>query len=249
MTNPKIAVYKTDVQNDFSYRTGALFVHGNKPWSMSPYGAEEKLPNIIDAHNYAIKNNWLILGSVDRHFYEDAELIRNKGGIFDDHCMNGTWGQLRLARLEPQKDIYIRAKDGPMLEIRVYRKEELQKYINRAKQRKAQLIFEKQTYDVATNPNFETAFKMLLEQGLETVILNGFATDYCVKAAVLKMADIKDKYKKNLQIYVTTDAIEEVNIDFSGNIDPNFGKKALEEMARAGAKFIKTKDVLEGRLI
>lgn len=244
----KTVVYESDVLNDFSVREGALFVYGNKPKTTLPYGAEAVLPNIFKIHAKANKEDWIIIGAADKHFYEDAELTRNEGGVFDDHAMNGTWGQLRLKELEPQKDIYIRAKDGPGLGMKIYTEQELEKYIQTAKDMKMHLIFEKQSYDVGTNPNFEPAFKMLLDQGLEKVIVDGFATDYCDKAAVLKMADLRDKYKKNLQIYVVTDAIEAVNIDFQGNIEPEFGNKALKEMQKKGAKLVTTKDVLEGRV-
>ena len=241
---PKIAVYETDVQPDFALRTGALFVHANKQWNNKPYGAEEKLQNIFVLHEYANKNNWRVLGSVDRHFYEDAELIRNKGGVFQDHCMNGTLGQLRLPELEPQRDVYIRRKEGPMLGIRVCSEEELRTYVTSD----AQIIFEKQNYDVDTNPNFKPALRLLLENGIEKIVFNGFATDYCVKAAVLATAKYRDEFDAKLGIYVVNDAIEEVDIDFLGNLDPLFGKKALEEMANAGAKFMTTQDILEGRV-
>lgn len=247
-TKMKTAIYETDVQYDFSVREGALFVYGNKPKTALPYGSEAMLPNIYKIHAKANEMNWLVLGSVDRHFYEDAELIRNKGGVFQDHCMNGTWGQLRLKELEPQKDIYIRAKDGPELGIKIYTQAELEKYLQTAEKNKMHLIFEKQSYDVGTNPNFETAFKLLLDKGLEKIIVDGFATDYCDKAAVLKMADIRDKYKMPLQIYVVTDAIEGVNINFQGQVDNEFSNKALKEMQDRGAKLITTQEVLEERI-
>lgn len=240
----KTAVYEVDVQNDFSYRIGTLFVHANKSEKVDSYGAEEMLPNIFAIHNFAEKNNWRILGSVDRHFYEDAELIRNKGGIFQDHCMNGTAGQLRLKELEPQKDIYIRSKDGPLMPVRIYNQAELEKYIDSG----MHIIFEKQNYDVDTNPNFKPAIKQILNNEVNNIVFNGFATDYCVRAAVLATAKYRDEFKADLGIYVVTDAIEEVDIDFTGKIDPNFGKKALEEMANSGVKFITTKQVLERRM-
>jgi len=243
----KIALYETDVQYDFSLRDGELFVRANKPRRALPYGAEEKLPNIFVLHEYAEKNGWLVLGSVDRHFYEDAELIRNKGGVFDDHCMNGTKGQLRLKELEPQKDIYVRRKDGPFLDVRAYSEAELKTYLQ-ATEKGMQLIFEKQSYDVATNPNFEATMKIALDNNLKKIVVNGFATDYCVKAAVLAMANLRDKYQSALELYVIKDAIEEVGIDFQGKVDPDFGKKALEEMVKAGAKLVTTKDVLEGKI-
>jgi nicotinamidase-related amidase len=246
MTQKK-ALYETDIQYDFSLREGALFVRANKPKRALPYGAEEKLPNIFALHENAEKNGWLVLGSVDRHFYEDAELIRNKGGVFDDHCMNGTKGQLRLKELEPQKDIYLRSKDGPFLGVRNYTKEELVTYLQAAK-RGMQLMFEKQSYDVATNPNFEKMMSLVLDDEVEIMVFDGFATDYCDLAAVLAMANLRDKYKKKLGIYVVEDAIEAVNIDFQGKVDPDFGKKALEQMVKAGAKLVTTKDVLEGKI-
>lgn len=238
------AIYETDVQVDFSYRNGALFVNGQRPWSNKSYGAEAVLPNIFAIHNYANQNGLRILGSADRHFYEDTELIRNEGGIFDDHCMNGTFGQLRLKELEPQKDVYVRNKDGPMLGVRIYTPEELQRYVNS----NAQIIFEKQSYDVDTNPNFKQTLKLLINDGLKKIIFDGFATDYCDKAAVLATAKYRDEFDADLGLYVVTDAIEEVNIDFQGNIDMGFGKKALEEMASHGAKLVTTKYILGGRV-
>jgi len=238
------AVYETDIQHDFSLRTGALFVHANKPWNNKAYGAEERLPNIFAIHNYANQNKWRILGSVDRHFYEDVELIRNKGGVFVDHCMNGTFGQLRLPELEVQRDIYVKTKDGPMLGIRICTEEELRKFV----ESDAQVIFEKQSYDVDTNPNFKPVMKLLLDSGIKNIVFDGFATDYCVKAAVLATARYKDYFNTKLGIYVATDAIEEVDIDFSGKIYPLFGKSALEEMTNAGARLVTTQDVLEGKI-
>ncbi len=248
MTNnikiPEMAVYETDIQTDFSYRTGALFVHANKPWQMKPYGAEERLPNIIQIHNSAVDKEIMVLGSVDRHFYEDAELIRNKQGVFNDHCMNGTAGQLRISELEPQKDIYVRAKDGPLLSVRTYNQKELENFLNSG----TQVIFEKQSYDVSTNPNFKPAFQLAVKNGLKKIINCGFATDYCVLAAVLRQLEFGREINPAFEVYVVTDAIEEVNIDFEGKIDPEFGKKALEKMVSSGAKLVTAKDVLENKI-
>ncbi len=241
---PEIAVYETDVEHDFSLRTGALFVHANKPWNMRAYGAEAVLPKIILIHKKAEEKKWGILGSVDRHFYEDAELIRNEGGSFEDHGMNGTWGQLRIKELEPQKDIYIRRKDGPRSGIRIYTEQELVGFLKSG----MQIIFEKQSYDIATNPNFKTAFQLAVRAGLKKTINVGFGTDYCDRAAVLAQLKYGREINPDFVAYLVTDAIEEVDIDFSGKIDPDFGKKAIEEMVNAGTQLITTKDVLEGRL-
>ncbi len=239
-----IALYETDVQHDFVNRNGALFVYGFDNWTNGPYGAEAKLPNIIALHRKAAKENWHILGSVDRHFYEDAELKRNEGGIFIDHCMNGTYGQLREKELEPQRDVYVRAKDGPLMGIRTYNDIEMKKFI----EADAQLIFEKQTYDVDTNPNFKRAMKLLFDKGVDKIVFNGFATDYCVRAAVLATKKYVAEFKKDVQLYVVEDAVKEVGVDFNGNRNPAFVKQALEDITNAGARFVTTNDVLENRL-
>lgn len=91
--------------------------------------------------------------------------------------------------------------------------------------------FEKQHYDVFTNPEFA---KFLLENNVRESVVYGVATDICVRAAVLGMQD------KNMQCYVVEDAIKGVFADKT--------KQALEEMTKAGAKFVTTKNVLEGKL-
>jgi nicotinamidase-related amidase len=248
------AIYETDVQNDFSLKTGALFVHGFEPKSTyKSYGAEARLPNILQMHNYAKENGMLVLGSVDRHFYEDAELTRNEGGTFDDHCMNGTHGQLRVGGLERQIDIYIQSKEGPGLPVRILNAQEIADRVNICLEKNYHLIFEKQNYDVGTNPNFEPIMRGLIAKGhLDSIIINGFATDYCVKTAALKIAGIAEKagyvIGKTFGLYVVTDAITAVNIDFSGKKDMEFGKKALDEMFARGVRPITTKEVLEGTL-
>jgi len=47
--------------------------------------------------------------------------------------------------------------------------------------------------------------------------------------------------QRRIQCYVVEDAIK--------GVFPDKTKEALEEMAKAGAKFVTTKDVLEGRII
>ena len=250
-----IAVYETDVQNDFSLRSGALFVHGfEEKSSWKPYGAEARLPNILKMHNYSKgKENIILMGSVDKHFYEDAELIRNKGGAFEDHCMNGTPGQLRVDGLERQMDIYIQSNEGPGLPQRILNSKEISDRITACLEKKHHLIFEKQAYDVGTNPNFAPVAAALIEKGLDAVVIDGFATDYCVKTAALRFKEAAETHGKtigkNFSIYVVTDAIHEVNINFEGKIDKEFGRKALAELYAAGVKPIATEQVLAGGAI
>jgi len=93
------------------------------------------------------------------------------------------------------------------------------------------IYFEKQSYDVFTNPNLE----VFLERASVTeAIVYGVATDYCIKAAVIGMQE------RGIQCYVVEDAIK--------GITPEGEAKAIEEMKSNGAKFITTQQVLEDRL-
>lgn len=96
---------------------------------------------------------------------------------------------------------------------------------------KSEKYFEKQHYDIFTNPDFE---KYLSQNKISEAIVYGVATDICVRAAVLGMQ------KRNVQCYIVEDAIK--------GVFPDKTKDALEEMLEAGAKFTRTKDVLEGRI-
>jgi len=91
--------------------------------------------------------------------------------------------------------------------------------------------FEKQHYDVFTNKNVEGALR---EADVKEAVVYGVATDFCVKAAVLGMQ------KRNIQCYVVQDVIR--------GVFPDKTQQALEEMANAGARFVVTKDVLEGKI-
>ncbi len=81
----------------------------------------------------------------------------------------------------------------------------------------------------ATNENLA---EYLRKEGITTLYITGLATDYCVKATTL------DALKEGFEVYVVTDAIKAVNVH------PNDGEKALEEMQKAGAKLITSKELL-----
>ncbi len=94
-----------------------------------------------------------------------------------------------------------------------------------------EIFLEKQHYDVFTNPN---AGELLRRTNVDEAVVYGVATDYCVKAAVLGMQ------QRGIQCYVVEDAIK--------GVAPETTKQALEQMANSGAKFVITKQVLEGKI-
>lgn len=230
--------YDIDTQNDFMNANGALYVPG----------AEEIKGKLFLLTGFAISNYIPILGSVDRHFgtedYRERELELQKwGGPFPEHCMDGTEGQLKIyetvvwsiSKNEYDTGIYLENQLKDTSKIN----KDLAGYanlLNLPRNRNAPphtqgIYFEKQSYDVFTNPAFEEFLDLLR---VDEAVVYGVATDYCVRAAVLGMQD------KGVQCYVVEDAIR--------GVAPNTTKEYLEKMLTAGAKFVTTKQVLEERL-
>ncbi len=89
-----------------------------------------------------------------------------------------------------------------------------------------QTIVEKTEYDVSTNPNFEAILGSL---GRRRFVVFGVATEFCVRAAVLTLC------RRGLRVDVVTDAIRAITEEG--------GSKAIDEMAAAGARLVKTQDV------
>ena len=89
-----------------------------------------------------------------------------------------------------------------------------------------QVIIEKQEYDATTNVNFD---EIIASLGPRRFIVFGVATDYCVRGTAMGLL------KRGLAVDLVTDAIKEIK--------PDDGRKAIEEMAAAGARLVKTADV------
>ena len=89
------------------------------------------------------------------------------------------------------------------------------------------IFFEKQTYDVTSNPWFEKVIKAVAP---ERAFVYGVATDYCVKAGALGLirAGVPE-------VYVVTDAIKGITKESS--------ETALEELVREGVKFTTSKEL------
>lgn len=222
--------YDTDTQNDFMNKNGALYVPN----------AELIKANLCFLTNYALRKAIPIIGSVDNHFgteefkEREGELAKY-GGPFPNHCMNKTFGQekiieTKLMRTYSRADLTEQATYLPnSKEYLQYFQDELN--LARVKNAAKALYFEKQSYDVFTNPAVE---KFLQFAEVKEAVVYGVATDYCVKAAVLGMQ------QRGVQCYVVEDAIKGVFVETT--------TKALEEMISAGAKLVTTKQVLEDKI-
>ena len=76
--------------------------------------------------------------------------------------------------------------------------------------------------------------KSLRDAGIDEVWIGGLATDYCVKHTVLGAV------KEGFKVKALADAMRPVNVN------PDDGRKALEEMSAAGAEIVGSKSKAAG---
>jgi len=89
-----------------------------------------------------------------------------------------------------------------------------------------QFILEKPTYTPEDNPNFGAVLNAL---GPRRAVVFGVATEFCVRAVALALC------KRDFRVDVVIDAIKPITEEG--------GRKALEEMAAAGARTVTTTEV------
>jgi nicotinamidase/pyrazinamidase len=190
-------------------------------------GVEIIKPNLALLTNHAKENDITIAAGADTHFgtreyaFREVELQTNNGP-FKMHCKKDTYGAEKI------KETQFKAVRHPhFLDERVD-----YAILNQGLKQKS-IVFEKQMYNIFTNPALK-AFLRLAK--VDKAVVYGVLTDWCVKDAVLGLQ------KNRVQTYVVKDAI------YPLNANPGDEERALEEMARAGARFVTLKDVLEGRL-
>jgi len=95
-----------------------------------------------------------------------------------------------------------------------------------------QYIVEKATYSPEDNPNFAAMLRAL---GPRRAVVFGVATEFCVRAAALALC------RHGFRVELVTDAMRAIT--------PEGGRKALEEMAAAGACRVTTAEVVRPNAI
>ncbi len=163
-------------------------------------GAERIVPTLERLVEFARKEEITLLSSVDAHTPDDPEFE-----IFPPHCVRGTPGQAKI----PQT-LHARPKIVPN------REETLDVEIHPGDQ----IILEKQTFSLFGNVHAEEILEKL---GARHFVVFGVATDYCVKAAALGLAE------RGYDVTLVTDAIAAVSEEG--------GAEALERMKEAGIDF------------
>jgi nicotinamidase/pyrazinamidase len=211
-----------DVQHDFCDPTGALYVAG------SPNESFRALTR------FAVERHIPVLGSVDSHAWDAWEFgsstARGPGGErpgFPDHCVKGTPGWLKVPGTLPPRFRFIpNVAEAPIAPI----VEEIRRGETQG------VYFEKEVYSLFANPLSERFLAALVgsRSGACRFFVYGVATDYCVKAAALGLAECG---------YATT-----LLTDAVAGITPEGTAAALDEMKAKGVRFATAEDLLAGRV-
>ncbi|MFC1703246.1 cysteine hydrolase family protein [Candidatus Omnitrophota bacterium] len=187
-----------DTQSDFMHRRGALYVPG----------AESIIPRLKKLTAHAQKKDIPIIASVDTHSKKDQEFKQ-----FPGHCIEGSLGQRKI------KETLLKKR------IRLKRKKYSTRFLTRALHSYPQLIIEKNTFDIFSNPSAKSLFRYA-----DTLYVYGVATDYCVKACCLGLL----KLKKDIRL--VHDTVKPV--------DKKAGKKTLQLLRAKGVKTTTVKSLL-----
>ncbi len=144
----------------------------------------------------------LIVATQDWHPEHTPHFARD-GGVWPVHCVGGTWG----AELHPALALPV---DAPRVRKGANGEDGYSGFTMR---------------DSLTGETIPTALEDVLHAaGVESVVVVGLATDYCVKATAL------DAVRLGFRTVVPTDAIAAVNLR------PDDGDRSLQELRAAGVE-------------
>ena len=164
-------------------------------------GADELIPIWRQLTEFGEANHMPMIASVDSHRADDPEFAQ-----YPPHCVEGTPGQSKIAEtLAAHHQFVPNDKRETTVDF------------------EAQVILEKQAFDVHTNVHAE---EILGAVPCTTFVVYGVTTEICVHAAVLGLLG------RGHRVHVLSDAIKP--------LDPAAGERALAEMANAGAGFIQS---------
>ena len=183
--------WDVDTQADFMLPGGKLYIPG----------AETIIPTLAQLTRWAASHQVLVVADVDAHQPDEEEF-----SLYPPHCLVGTPGQKKIPEttLSPQFII----PNRPKAELP-------------AAERYRQIVIEKQTIDVFTNPNIEAFLAWI---GKPDIVLYGVVTEICVAFATRGLLD------RGYQVTVVEDAIQ--------HLDQEKGRAFLEEVRRRGGRVV-----------
>lgn len=166
-------------------------------------GAERLIPVIAQLNQFAAAHSMPLISTTDAHDEDDAE-FRD----WPPHCVAGTTGQLKAPETLLERRCTLRVKAGVPIELT------------------AQIIAEKKTLEIFSNPNFAPLLSRL---AADRYVIYGVATDYCVRRAALGLLHT------GKPVSIVRDAIAAVKAED--------GARGLDEFTTQGGTLTTVSDV------
>ena len=168
--------------------------------SLSVRGGADVIPTVNREASLARANGALVAYSQDWH-PEHTPHFAADGGVWPVHCVRDTWG----AALHPALDV---PDDATLIRKGVNGEDGYSAFTMR---------------DAETGRTVPTELESLLRAaGVESVVVVGLATDYCVRATAM------DAVGLGLRVTILTDAVAAVDLQ------PGDGERTLAELDSAG---------------
>jgi nicotinamidase/pyrazinamidase len=197
----RLLFWDVDTQFDFIHPAGKLYVPG----------AETIISNLQRLTAFAVQHGIPIVASTDAHLETDPEFSQ-----YPLHCLAGTLGQKKVeGTLFPHPFIIPNRKIDLPGDLGCY----------------SEIILEKQTVDVFTNPNTDSVLNLL---GDREIILYGVVTEICVDRTA------RGLILRDHRVHLVEDAIR--------HIDSHLGHATIQYVRRHGGRLLTTSEVLAGVL-
>lgn len=169
-------------------------------------GGEQVIPAIDREIEMAVNNGAIVVATQDWHPASTPHFAKD-GGIWPVHCVADTWG----AELHPDLAL---PDDAPRVRKGANGEDGYSGFTMR---------------DPVSGETIATELEGLLrDAGIDSVVVTGLATDYCVKATAIDAAAL------GFRTSVLTDAVAAVDLQ------PGDGDRAIEAMEAAGVTLWRT---------
>ena len=193
--------WDVDTQFDFMHPSGKLYVPG----------AETIISNLRRLTAFAAQHGIPIVASTDAHLETDPEFNQ-----YPPHCLAGTSGQKKVeGTLFPHHFTVPNRKIDLPRDLGCY----------------PEIILEKQTVDVFTNPNTDFLPKLL---GDREIILYGVVTEICVDRTG------RGLILRDYRVHLVEDAVR--------HLDSNRAHGIIQCVRQHGGRLLTTSEVLAGVL-
>ncbi len=208
--------WDVDTQHDFIMPDGRLYIKG----------AETILPKLQALTCFAKEKGVPLLGSVDYHTVQDAEISDSPDfrETYPAHCLVGTPGQSKVEATRPKDPLWI----DSLPEEKEVLKQKVRQHLGRG----GEVLFRKQRFDVFSNPNVDTVLEAVRP---DRIVVYGVALDVCDRYAIEGLLA-----RRRYRVALVPDATRAIRAEE--------GERLVQDWASRGVCLLATDQIIGGVL-